>query len=116
MNATASAKNARNQRFMISSLSGCAAFDRAFKRTLRRRPRDVSSGASPGQATQDLLSSRSRSLAHVIGERRRQRTQIALELRVSRMRLERRLVHVQRALDLDLHAVTSLVRAAVPAG
>src|SRR5207247_2909564 len=84
-----------------------------FKRTLRRRPRDVSSGPSTGQATHDLLSSRSHSLAHVIGKRRRKRAQIAFEPRVSRMRLERRLVLVQRALDLDLHAVASLVRATV---
>src|SRR5437764_15120234 len=53
--------------------------------------------------------------AHVLGQRCGQRTEIALELVVAGMRLERRFVHVERSFDLDLNAMALLTRPTVSA-
>src|SRR5262249_26300035 len=69
------------------------------KRTSRPRPDGVSAQA----------------LAHERGERRDQGVESALELRVPGVRRERRLVHVEPAIDFDLQAVPVLGGPAVAA-
>src|SRR6478735_573643 len=96
-------------RFMVILLLMEFAAGRPVCRRRSRVAVDVTSAACDWSS--GLTSARA--LADVPGELRGDRRQVPLQLRIARVRRERVLVHVQRAIELDLQTVAPLVRASV---